>query len=72
MEDLKMKKLILISMIAIAALGVIGCGEDDESKADLKWTNTTTSDLKDIVWTSGGKVDQAWAGTIAQSGGETA
>lgn len=68
-----MKKIILISMIAIAAMGMIGCGEDDESKADVKWTNNSGTAIKDIVWISGGKTDQVWAGDVsATTGSETA
>ena len=61
-EDSNMKKFILISMIAVAAMGIIDCGEDDGSKADLRWYNDSNANLKDIVWTSSGKVDQTWEG----------
>lgn len=67
-----MKKLILFSMIAVTAMGIIGCGEDDKTKADLMWRNSdNTSDVNTIQWISNGKADQTWEGTYAKSGGET-
>lgn len=67
-----MKKFILFSMITIAAIGMIGCGEDDDSKADVKWTNNSGVAVKDIVWISGGKTDQVWTGDLsATAGSET-
>lgn len=64
--SLKMKKIIMVSMIAlIAAFGFVGCSEGDESLADLKWKNEAGDAVQDIKWISGGKVDQSWDGTTA-------
>jgi len=59
-----MKKFMLLAMIALGALGMIGCAAEDETKADVKWTNNDSLALKDIVWASSGKVDQTWSGTL--------
>jgi len=60
-----MKKIIMLSMIALAAAGFIACGTEDNTKADLKWSNQAGADVQDIKWISGGKVDQSWDGTTA-------
>lgn len=56
-----MKKFILISIIAVAAMGMIGCGEDDGTKADIRWTNSvgTGEAVYDIQW-AGSKSIQTW------------
>ncbi len=60
-----MKKIILLSMIAFVAAGILGCSPKDETKADLKWTNSSGSNVADIKWISNGQVDQSWSGTTA-------
>ena len=55
-----MKKIVVLVSI-IASLNIIACSNDDGSKADLRWKNET-SKVKDIKWTSGGKIDQRWDG----------
>lgn len=69
-----MKKFIMVSMIAlIAAFGFIGCGQEDNTKADIKWTNTATNinPVTDITWVKSSKIDQTWNGTIDNDGSET-
>lgn len=60
-----MKRFILVSMIALAAAGITGCGDDDGTKADLSWKNDTADKVSEIVWVSGGKEDQRWSGEYA-------
>jgi len=60
-----MKKIIMLSMIALAAAGFIACGEEDNTKADLQWSNQAGANVQDIKWISGGKTDQSWDGTFA-------
>jgi len=67
-----MKKFMLLAMIALGALGIIGCAED-ETKADMKWTNTTSNSnpVIDIAWVKSSKVDQTWGGTYNNDGAST-
>ncbi len=67
-----MKNFILMLILAIAAIGFIGCGEDDKTKADLKWKNNEGSSVSEIQWinSSTASVDQTWSGTTA-NGSET-
>lgn len=58
-----MKKFILISIIAVAAMGMIGCGEEDGTKADLRWKNKYSNNVSTIKWISNSKEDQTWDGT---------
>lgn len=68
-----MKKFILISIIAVAAMGMIGCGEEDKTKADLMWRNSDPTDtVNTIQWVNNGKADQTWDGNCTAGGGETA
>lgn len=60
-----MKKFILISIIAVAAMGMIGCGEDDGTSADLRWINKHGTDVTDIQWMSDSNENQKWSGTFA-------
>lgn len=58
-----MKRFIIVSVIAlIAAFGFIGCGQEDNTKADLKWDNQTVGKVTDIKWISNGETDQSWDG----------
>ena len=59
-----MKRIIILSMIAIAAAGFISCSEDEETKADLKWRNDAAT-VSEIQWVKSGStsVDQTWSGT---------
>jgi hypothetical protein len=62
-----MKKIIMVSMIAlIAAFGFVGCGSEDNTKADLKWQNKAGigNFVENIKWSNGGKVDQSWDGVV--------
>jgi len=63
----KMKKFILISMIAIAAFGVTGCGEDDGTSADIRWDNNSGDDIYEVKWVASGKVDQTWSADLANT-----
>lgn len=63
-----MKKFILISMIAVAAMGMIGCGEDDKTKADLRWGNDSGDNIQNIKWLKADRSeDQSWDGTLADT-----
>lgn len=58
-----MKKFIMVSMIAlIATFGFIGCGQEDNTLADLRWDNQNGSgdNLINIAWVSNAKEDQTW------------
>jgi len=70
-EDSKMKKLIFISMIAVAAMGMIGCGEDDGTKADLRWNNESGGGVYDVKWVSSGTVNQSWSGDLTDNNTDT-
>lgn len=62
-----MKKIIMISMIAIAAIGMIGCGEEEGTT--LKWTNSSPVNLAEISWGSGtGTPDQTWGNYTSGTG----
>ena len=55
-----MKKIT--TLLAIVALSTtISCGEDDGTKADLKWKNKAST-VKDIRWVNDGRTDQIWEG----------
>jgi len=56
-----MKKIIILSMIAFVAAGIIGCTPKDETKADLRWKNNSNAALVNISWSSNGSSDQTWA-----------
>lgn len=60
-----MKRFILISMIAIAAAGMTGCGEEDGTVADLQWNNQAGSQVETIQWVSNGQTNQTWDGVWA-------
>jgi len=65
------KKFIFISMLAIAAFGVIGCGEEDGTVADIRWTNGLVGNsVYDIQWT-GNKGVQTWNAGAANALAET-
>jgi len=55
-----MKKYLVIAMFAIAAFGFVGCSEDADTKADLRWQNNGGADVKEIKWVHNGSVDQSW------------
>jgi len=64
-EDSKMKKLILVSMIAVTAMGMIGCGEDDSFDAAVTWQNESGTDVQDIRWVDENSVANArWDETV--------
>ncbi len=66
-----MKKIIILSMIALVAAGITGCTPEDETKADLRWDNTASGvNLVNISWSSNGSSDQTWE--RANSGATTA
>ena len=56
-----MKKFMVILIFAVAATGIIGCGDTgDDSKADIKWKNGLTTDsVHDITWT-GATASTTW------------
>ena len=56
-----MKKIVFIITIALSAV-FLGCGEDDTSRADLRWVNNNSDRVADIVWVSDTKVDARWNG----------
>jgi hypothetical protein len=57
-----MKRYLLVLLMAVAAFGFVGCGAEDETKADLRWDNQNGSgdDLINISWSSSGNSDQTW------------
>lgn len=56
-----MKKFKMMLIIAVAAMGFIGCGED--TGTTLKWTNSSNETVKEIIWKdSNGTQDQIWSG----------
>lgn len=57
-----MKKIMMVAMIAVAMVGMIGCGAD-ETKADLRWKNEHGSNVTDIQWISASQENQKWTGT---------
>ncbi|HNX25493.1 MAG TPA: hypothetical protein PKG60_15705 [Spirochaetota bacterium] len=57
-----MKKLVMLSMIALAAIGFIGCGSEDGTKADLRWINKQGNTVSEIQWMSSSREDQRWSG----------
>ncbi len=60
-----MKKLILVSMIAVAAMGMPGCGEDDNFDAAVTWQNESGTELQDIRWVDENSVANArWDETV--------
>lgn len=67
-----MKKFMMISMIALAAAGMIGCGAEDDTKADMKWTsNYSGVTVSQIEWVSGSQVDQSWSESLSSVGSDT-
>ncbi|HRS64102.1 MAG TPA: hypothetical protein P5554_13015 [Spirochaetota bacterium] len=58
-------KKILILMPIIFSLIIISCSNDDNSKADLRWSNKADSPVKDIKWMNGSTMDQIWDGEYA-------
>lgn len=60
-----MKKFILISIIAVAAMGMIGCGEEDSFDAAVTWKNESGSEVQDIRWVDENSVANArWDETV--------
>jgi len=59
-KEAEMKKIILLMSI-IFSLNIIACGEDDGTKADLKWKNKAST-VNDIRWVNDGRTDQIWEG----------
>ena len=63
--NLQMKKIMMITMIALAAAGMIGCGVEDETKADLRWWNDTGYTIKDVKWLNSNRQDEVtWDGEL--------
>lgn len=59
-----MKKFVMIAMIALfPAFGLIGCNNDDGTKADLRWDNQIggSTNLIEISWTVGSTSNQTWS-----------
>jgi len=68
-----MKKILFILALALSA-SFWGCGDDDGSKADLKWINEDQySAINDIQWINSSTLepDQTWRGETKAKGGET-
>ncbi len=66
-----MKKFFAAAIIALTTIGFIGCfAEEDDTKADVKWSNDSGSFVQEIKWVSGGSIDQTWGGTT-NAGSET-
>jgi hypothetical protein len=55
-----MKKYLVIALFAIAAFGFTGCSQEDDTVADIRWTNTGGGGpLHDIKWV-GSSSTQSW------------
>ncbi len=57
-----MKKTIIGLMLSVFAMFFVACGDDDGSKADLKWKNGSGAKVKDIRWNEG---ETTWDGDCA-------
>ncbi len=62
-----MKTKMLTLTLFISALFFAACGDDDGSKADLRWKNSTSSSVSEIKWKSGSSTNQTWGGTLSGS-----
>ena len=57
-----MKKIVMITMIALVAAGMIGCAQEFES-ANITWNNQSSKTVSDIKWEDeAGNVNTAWTG----------
>ena len=64
-----MKKIIMLSIIAILAAGLTGCSTDptDNTKADMRWINKEGNTVSEIQWMSSSAEDQRWSGSFANT-----
>jgi len=64
-----MKRNVLLILFGLFALSFIGCG-DTEEKANLSFTNSTSSDgkINDIMWAGG---NETWNSTTGYDRGGT-
>jgi|GEM_PF-1107505 len=63
-----MKTKILTGILAVSAMFFMACGDDDDgTKADLKWKNSSSASVSSIKWKSGSSTDQTWDETVADT-----
>lgn len=67
-----MKKIIMITMIAIVAAGMIGCGAEEFESANINWKNElgggAADEVDEIKWESiSGNPNQTWSDPVADA-----
>jgi len=63
-----MKKIVLIVTTLVLGALIIGCGDDEKTKADLRWENQANGEISKIEWYdfNSGDFDQGWGETLSE------